>query len=679
MRSLSSTLLAAQKAATNKPYVKVELKQRLGSVTRLKWANLYAGTEDLYYHAAASPGDRSLIRARCSDTSPRKVYRQRVASPTAQSNFTSWTYVADCSYAGVALASAGSKVILFWCDTDTKTIKYIESTDYGASWGSLQTLATRVYGVYHLAAAMKSNGDVMLIFYEFTTANYYKRTGGSWGSVGSMPDTPYIVSGLAVNHQAEWCMAITGRNSSNQRCVWTRTYDDSTWSPLTTLLLADNTALDYRAPSLAYDPESATHRMTFVEQSSSDVTYKRVYQTFHAPEAENVTSPETYDFAADRWKEPFPFYPGHTWTKDLYYGFSICCNDVYSYLTDPRGVWQAELDPTPLSLTPHVITVRHQVSSPVEGRSQALVEVENPAGDLTADMMTDAELAIGAGYVTSSGNETSQGPSAWVTAYELRSSEGKSTIVLVGGGPEVLLELQRFRFQRKWDHDSTSVLDLLKWTFARAGLVLHVDASSTLATSLKPAFTIHPNDTALEVVRKLLRMISDVLYQRGPAVCLTTPPSSTAYEYTLPSVAGKHPLYGGRYRTETDEVNWADVWATTTPWLTYDEFVDRINDQYDRFTHVNDLNADTTTLIKERARALIARPHRFRAEGEAIIPPNVGLDLWDRADIDDDRVNVDRVFRVAGYILSYQPSRKTYRMELQLAPDAVPTFQEWSD
>ena len=80
MRTLSSTLSAAQKMATATPYIKVEAKNKIAGVVRYDWTRHYTGSEDDYFHALTMPGDGSLIRARITlPADSRKLYRQRVA------------------------------------------------------------------------------------------------------------------------------------------------------------------------------------------------------------------------------------------------------------------------------------------------------------------------------------------------------------------------------------------------------------------------------------------------------------------------------------------------------------------------------------------------------------------------------------------------------------------------
>ena len=77
MRNLSATLTAAQKSATRRPYVKIQVLERVGGVTRLPWQRVYTGTEDDHYHAATCPGDGSLVRF-VVDPDDNKLYRQKV-------------------------------------------------------------------------------------------------------------------------------------------------------------------------------------------------------------------------------------------------------------------------------------------------------------------------------------------------------------------------------------------------------------------------------------------------------------------------------------------------------------------------------------------------------------------------------------------------------------------------
>jgi len=77
MRSLSNTLLEAQRSGASLPYVRLEIVAKVGGVTRFDWERLYQGGEPDFFHAATLPGDGSLIRLRV-DPADNKLYRQKV-------------------------------------------------------------------------------------------------------------------------------------------------------------------------------------------------------------------------------------------------------------------------------------------------------------------------------------------------------------------------------------------------------------------------------------------------------------------------------------------------------------------------------------------------------------------------------------------------------------------------
>ena len=114
MRSLTSTLLATQKKAAATPFVKVAVQNKIAGVVRYDWSRLYQGSEDDGFHALTMPGDGSVIRARITPPADsRKLYRQRVADPGPQSDFSQWTYTNQYNAIAVAAASLGAEVSIF--------------------------------------------------------------------------------------------------------------------------------------------------------------------------------------------------------------------------------------------------------------------------------------------------------------------------------------------------------------------------------------------------------------------------------------------------------------------------------------------------------------------------------------------------------------------------------------
>ena len=114
------TLPAPQRSSSAVPYLKVTISDLVAGIRRLAYSRLYTGSEPDGYHAAAMPGDGSLLRARSSGGG---LYYQRVANPGAGSNFASWTDLEAAANAGVALCANGSSVMLFFVDPGGITLK----------------------------------------------------------------------------------------------------------------------------------------------------------------------------------------------------------------------------------------------------------------------------------------------------------------------------------------------------------------------------------------------------------------------------------------------------------------------------------------------------------------------------------------------------------------------------
>ena len=239
MRELTATLLATQKQAAATPFVKVEAVNKVNGAVRYKWSRLYNGSEDEYFHAATVPGDNSLNRFRITPPADsRKLYRQRIASPGPESDFTQWTYSGQYNVVIAAAASTGAEVSLFWIKSN-REVRRIKSTDYGASWGSPEMLdyspTTSIYG---MAAAYKSNGDVAVFFADQSTLYVKKYVGGQWQAKSAWDKTTGDLSGVACVYGNDWDLLVTGQDADGNYKLWSLDYGDGgdvsagTWSAL---------------------------------------------------------------------------------------------------------------------------------------------------------------------------------------------------------------------------------------------------------------------------------------------------------------------------------------------------------------------------------------------------------------------------------------------------------------
>lgn len=334
------------------PYVKVDILDHVAGITRLNWARLYTGSEPDFYHAASMPGDGSLVRARV-DPSTYQLYRQRVASPAPGSDFSPWTGVCPVSSAsGIALASRGSRVLLFCVDTDQRTILVRESTDYGATFSSPTSITTASATVGWLAAAI-NNSDIVCLFYSVAGTVYaVKRTGGTWGSLSAWTNSAAAITGIGCVHYGDWDLVVCGQDSTGKNKVWTCVYGDGyskgpgSWSSLAELAVASpGSNVEFRCP---YVDLPDVFRLFFVEKYSGTASYSRPYWSH---------SLATAEYISNLWREPVPF------NLTSNYGVAMAHSSTHAWLSTPCGVWRASRLPSSLDVTNDVIALGAQASA----------------------------------------------------------------------------------------------------------------------------------------------------------------------------------------------------------------------------------------------------------------------------------------------------------------------------
>jgi len=660
MRSLTSTLLAAQKEASRIPYVKVEAKNKIADVVRLDWTRLYTGSEDDYFHAVTMPGDGSLVRARITlPVDGRKLYRQRVANPGPSSDFSTWTYTNQYNCVVVAAASQGAEVSIFWINS-SREIRRIKSTDYGASWGSPELIdyspTTAIYG---LAAAYKPNGDLAIFFADQATLYVKKRVGSSWQSKAAWDKTTGDLSGVAAVYDADGNLFVTGKDSADNYKLWSLIYGDGgdvasgTWSALKEVASAPSDGnFEY---CRAFMDKPDVYRCFYVEKFTGTEAYNRPFWSHSVPDAE---------FLDNLWREPVPF------NLSSEYGMAIAHHGDYCWLSTPYGVWRADLTEESIDLTADVLSLRQETS---ESQGRLTVELRNDDGgyaSLPSPLDTGCQLEVSPGYVTSQGNEVSSGQTFSLEAYEHTSSGGKASLflyVLDGWGQ---ISAWRARHQFRWNKASSemSVKQILEFILARAGLKLEVKSQSSVITGYYPDFAIHPDNQGDMVIRKLLSFVPDVLFVEGNKAYVVNPQSSDSSVY---SYGQAHSIFDGRYREGAWELNRVQVEGydpveeekivkETFTWSQIDKLYDRLNQLEDR-------NIDTVAKAEQRGEAYLREAAIESASGTIQIPVNCGQQLYDVIDITDSRagLSADKK-RVLGLTLIYDPGRSQYEQRLSL-------------
>src|SRR5688572_2991643 len=159
MRSLTSTLLAAQQGASGRPYVRVRLFDRDVGVVRLRWERWYEGVEADGPCGVAVAADGALLRARI-DAGTGALSHQRVASPGPGSMYSSWSSLGTVAVGPrLGLAAAGTRALLATVRTNGTGIEVRESTDSGASFGGSTLLVTAGGTVTAVACTLQADGS----------------------------------------------------------------------------------------------------------------------------------------------------------------------------------------------------------------------------------------------------------------------------------------------------------------------------------------------------------------------------------------------------------------------------------------------------------------------------------------------------------------------------------------
>jgi hypothetical protein len=656
MRTLLSELLDAQKEASGVPYVKVEIVDRIGGVKRLDWQRLYTGSEPDSYHAVTMPADGSLNRCRVDSGN---LYRQRVVDPGPGSSFDSWTLVDACANAGVALASYGASVLLFYVGTNGRTIYLRESSDYGASFGSPTAITTPASAVGWLAAALKSNGTALLLYSVGGTVYRVKRSGGSWGSPAAWSNSLASVSGLACHYWLDFNVLVTGADSQGRNKVWSTIYGDGysetidVWSPLREVTGASaGSSVEFRAPSLLY---ADTFRTIFIEKYTGSEGYSRPYFSF---------SPVAVDYVDNLWREPVP----HDLSNQ--YGLALAASASAAWLTAPWGVWQAALAASILDVTADVLELTSQ-DEPGGGRLR--IVLRNDDGrylDLSGPygvIQRGTEVRVSPGYVTTSGPLVSAGPAYWLEGWEYTSSGGSASFILHARDAWQLLDNWIARRQYAWAKGERNVFQLLSFVLGRAGLELSALSSSPTITDLYPSFTIHPGESGATAVRRLLAMAPDVLFFRGDLAYVKNPQAGDAADYTFGT---DHPIVRGRYASLRPPANRAQVFGDG-PFVEDFDWPE-IEDAYDRVRQTHDLNLDTIALAQDRAAAELRHLALASQGGSLVAPPNCGQELCDVVAITDAPAGLSAAKRrVVGLGLRYVRGRRAPAYEQRLTLGAV--------
>ncbi len=640
MRGITPTLDAARRSRSAKPYLHVQLHDHDVGSLRLRWRHVHTGIEPDGPCAAAVAGDGALLRVRI-DPSTGALTRQRIVSPGPDSDYGAWTAVATVA-AGprVGLVASGTRAIIASVRADGRRVEVRESADGGATFGASTVLAVASGMVTAVACSMGPDGTAAVVYAVGGTVYAVRRFGTTrWRSAGAWSRSLATVNGLAATFSADHNVLISGTNAAGDAGVWSTiygaggAYPPGRWRPLVEVVsAASGTRTTYRVSGtvLADAPQSV-----FVESYAGGGAYDRVHL---APGVGRTA------YTDQLWRDPRP------WRHESPHGLAIAAGNGAAWLASPNAVWHAPYPAPAADLTDDVLE-----ATVIEGlhRGRMRLVLRNDDGrygpaDAPAALAAGGELRPAPGYVTSAGEERSEGRAFWITAVRRRYEPGGSTVEVEAVDGWGLLDAWTAPRQFVWAAGGLSAARVLTGVMQSAGIRLAGGRPSRESDTLQPAFTVRAGERGTTAVRRLLDMLPDEVTMRDHVAVLFEPRADDA---PVAVFGDDDPLLRLAVESGAPAAGWTRVFGAGVLAEAVDELALA---EGGAASIVVDENIAAQPRADVRAGAVLRRSKLALARGELVVRPHPGLEVGDAITVTSKRAGlVEAPFRVSGLHTRY--------------------------
>ena len=640
MRPLTPTLEAAQRSPSVQPYLRVQLHDRDVGSLRLRWRRVYSGPEPDGPCAAAVAGDGALLRVRI-DPSTGALTRQRVASPGPVSDYGSWTPVATVA-AGprVGIAARGTRAIIASVRIDGVTVDVRESTDGGATFGLASAVAVASGMVTAVACSLAPDGTAAVIYAVGGTVYAVRRfRAGRWLAPAAWSRSLATVNALAASFEVDHNVLVSGTNAAGDAGVWSTiygaggAYPPGRWLPLAEVVsAAPGTRTTYLASGTA---NADAPQNVFVESYAGGGAYDRV----HIGPGVGGTA-----YRDQLWRNARPF--GH----ESPHGLAIASGSGGAWLASPNAAWHAPYPEPAADLGPDVLEAT--VIEGLRGGRMRLV-LRNDDGRYGPDaapvaLAAGGELRPGPGYVTSAGEEASDGRAFWIAAVRRRYEPGGSTVEIEAVDGWGLLDAWTAPRQFVWAAGEASASRVLTGVMQHAGIRLARGSSSVESATLRPAFTMRAGERGSTAVRRLLAMLPDEVIMRDHWAFLGEPAANDA---PVASFGDDDRLVRITVESGAPATGWARIFGAGV--LAEAVHEDALAEGGGTAIVVDE-NIDAQARAEARAAAVLRRSQLALGRGEVVVRPHPGLEVGDVVAIASKRAGVlGARFRASGLHLRY--------------------------
>lgn len=634
MRTLSATLLAAQKAASGVPYVRTVVSNSIRGLRHLVFAQTYSdGVQDDEHDAVADSTYLHRARVRAG-----RVQYQR--NTGAAWGGASWTNISSATDSQVAAIDAinNTRVIIIY--SRGAALYFRESTDQGATFTAELLIFTTGFTPKAITIAYKTNGgDLCAVWEENNKLRRVRRIAAAWGAAPDWTFTVASINGVdMLYYGGDFEIVLTGVElTTNRPTMWSVYLGDGfsvtvdVWASLFIQQQAESDeSITFSAPHVA---RPDTTRLTFVEKFSGTPAYTRTYMTM-------LPLLASFSPAEWEWLDPAPL------NNTTNFGYAIAWNATNVYYSRPAQVLAAPRAASTLDMSADLLDATVEEAGGLHQRAELVFDNSN--GQYAGPPLPIAlhrDVSIGLGYDAN----YSSPPLQYIESWEYRRDGGVSRFVLRTRGAD--LWLGRYGPRTTIVVANRKVTTILRGTAARAGLESLNTGNSARSNALNLAWTIHPHQDHLETIEALLAIMPDLIWTNGAlaVLTLTEPLAGDATDYTYGT---DHAIYRSRTRDE-HAPSVAEVLGEGALGQAFD-FAAINNDKpiEDRRRDPNETAAaDANAAASARLRKAVLATDK----GELVTPPNAGLEILDVVAYTDTLVNAaQRKARVTGITTKFR-------------------------
>lgn len=696
MRSLSSALLAQQRAGGGEPAFLLRFRDRPVEFERFAWAQLFASASSPERpHGATVVGDGGVVRVRSRDLGGAAAIEVCRIAPGALGGgaavWESWTTIAGDGYesgepcaVGIAYGAAQGLVRLAYVRRagGENQVVILESTDDGANWGAPAVAFTTSTPVRRLALCAHPTLARWAVVWTGSgigpaALGLRYDAGAGWSDGGATIDVG-TVQGIAaqfnVHDQVRVIVAEGGYRLSH--LYWMP--GGPGWQARGTLLEAGaDSGWRWEWPSFLTG--SAFWRKVFAYLEVSPLRSARRCILALSPSEERLTDGVPLSLALEPQQ-----------------AMVILRSGGYYYLIGARQAYRAlafsGTGDDVLDLTARLVALRYHDPGSMRPASLRL-ELANDDGALGAAgqegpyraLRPGSEIVLGLGYRTASGPEVSLLPACYVDRLVYHREDGRAWLTV--HALDAWGHLERIKSPRELVFgDGVTAEDVATWLCGYVAADLRDFASPRMLQSFS-SFVVHParrveelavpltvdeGESLAAALRRCLRAVG--VYVRfwreqdaahadpvRAAALSPTPDDASIYSYG----DGAHPLWRAQYGGAGGQViNDVEVYGEGA----YGQATD--------FAHltawgkrlvakVHDRTLATAATCDARAARVLEEEQRRALGGWLEAPVNVGQEVMDVIDVTDATAGLSgRRYRVRALTFTYDGRRFASRLEL---------------